>query len=92
MNYTDRIYSTPLSPLPADLIRTQGPVKLMIGAAPGRKLSIGLLVEAQLPIGAIEISLTGPQVEDLAHQLHELINLDGEQVAALIDRLHQDDD
>ncbi|WP_204806459.1 hypothetical protein [Mycobacterium riyadhense] len=89
--YADRIRSTPLSPLPDDLIRTQGPIKLMIGAAPDHKISVGLLVEAQLPLGAIEIHLTGPQVQDLAHQLHELVNLEPDELAALIDRLHDGD-
>ncbi|WCS17533.1 hypothetical protein MML61_22480 [Mycobacterium marinum] len=92
MNYSDRIRSTPLSPLPDDLLRTAGRIRLMLGRAPERKLSVGLLVDAPPPLGAIEVELTGPQVHDLAQQLHSLVNLDRDELAALIDRLHDGDD
>lgn len=88
MSYVHRINTTPLSPIPDDTIRTCGPVKLMLGRAPDRKLSVGLLIEAPAPIGSIEVSLTGPQVQDLAHQLHSLVTLNAAETAALIERLH----
>ncbi|MBX9641689.1 MAG: hypothetical protein K2X97_18815 [Mycobacteriaceae bacterium] len=91
MSYINRIATTPMSKLPDNLIHTEGPIKLMIGAAPGHKLSVGLLFQAPPPIGPIEVCLTGGQVHDLAHQLHSLVNLRPDELAALIDRLHQDD-
>ncbi|MFQ2875110.1 hypothetical protein ACLILY_07140 [Mycobacterium sp. MS3] len=91
MNYVNRIQTTPMRPMPNDTIRTHGPIKLMIGAAPDHKISVGLLIDAPAPIGAIEIALTGAQVYDLEHQLHSLVNLQPDELAALIERLHQDD-
>ncbi len=90
MSYINRIQTTPMSPVPNDTIRTYGPIKLMIGAAPEHKISVGLLIDAPAPIGPIEISLTGAQVYDLEHQLHSLVNLRPDELAALINRLHQD--
>ncbi|MBA2787470.1 hypothetical protein [Mycobacterium canetti] len=88
MDYHHRISNTPLTALPDDLIRVSGPIRLMIGRAPERKLSVGLLIDAPPPLGAIEVHLTGPQVHDLAHQLHSLVNLERAELELLIDRLH----
>ncbi|WP_041181049.1 hypothetical protein [Mycobacterium canetti] len=88
MNYADRISNTPLTQVPADVLRVAGPIRLMIGAAPERKLTIGLLIEAPPPLGAVEVHLTGPQIHDLAHQLHSLVNLERAELELLIDRLH----
>lgn len=91
MNYINRIQTTPMRPVPDDTIRTHGPIKLMIGSAPGNKISVGLLIDVPAPIGTIEISMTGAQVYELERQLHSLVNLAPNELAALIERLHQDD-
>ncbi|MBB5162488.1 hypothetical protein [Mycobacterium sp. AZCC_0083] len=86
--HTEGINSAPLTHLPDDTIRTHGPVKLMLGPAPGRTISVGLLIDAQPPLGTVEIYLTGHQLQDLADQLNSLLNLSIEEIQALIDRLN----
>jgi hypothetical protein len=83
-----RINRTPMTPIPDDTIRTHGPVRVMLGAAPDRSISVGLLIQAQPPLGPIEVYLTGEQLKDLAEQLQSLVNLDADETTALIDRLH----
>jgi hypothetical protein len=87
--HIERINSAPLTPIPDDTIRAHGPVRVMLGAAPGRSISVGLLIEAQPPLGPIEVYLTGDQLGDLAEQLHSLVSLDAEATTALINRLNR---
>ncbi|CAM4413709.1 hypothetical protein MB901379_03887 [Mycobacterium basiliense] len=89
MNYVNRINTTPFTPVPDDTTRTHGPVRLMLGATPGRRMSVGLLLQAPPPLGTIEVYLTGHQVTDLHHQLDELVHLSADETAALISRLHE---
>ncbi|POX82188.1 hypothetical protein [Mycobacterium kansasii] len=89
MSYGERINNTPLTALPDDVVRISGPIRLMIGRAPERKLSVGLLIDAPPPLGAVEVYLTGPQIHDLAHQLGSLVSLERAELELLIERLHE---
>lgn len=80
-----------MTPIPDHTIRTNGPIKLMLGPAPGHSISVGLLIEAQPPLGPIEVYLTGQQLGELAHQIQTLVNLTAEETNALIDRVNRGD-
>lgn len=86
-------YESRLEPAPAPdnlvTVTPTGGIDLTLGTNIDRRLSIGLSMALPAPLGDVRIVLTAEQTAQLFRDLGGLLALTGEQVAALVNHVHE---